>query len=920
MKTSCGIYVSYRIAMVWIHICAAIALTLFNCLTTQLAMASPQQQHVRGQRIPGHAVPLLEGLTPIGPTAKVQPLHLTVLLKLHDEANLDALLAAQNNPTSPQYHHYLSTQEFNSQFAPTQAEVAVVVAYLRQQRIRINSIAANRLLIDTSTTVATAEQAFAININNYQLQTRVIYAPNVDPYVPDTVNTIIKNITGLNNVAHYRPINLQQRLRPLHPHRGPKGGFTPQELRSAYDVTPLIDAKMDGRGQTVGLFELDGYNPADIATYRQQYQLGPLNASNVLVGGASDRAGPNALEVTLDIEVISAMAPGAAQKVYIGPNDSAGINDTYNRIVTDNVAKVISVSWGECELGSSASRLDTLNTIFKQGAAQGQTFFAASGDSGAYDCNDSGIQSLAVDSPANNPYVVGVGGTTLRTDPKGVYVSEVGWGGSQLGGLLHITGSGGGKSMHFLSPDYQSGINLTDPQRQIPDVSANADPATGYSIYRTPKNPKDPAWQVVGGTSAAAPLWAGIATDINQALLASKLSPLGHALPALYRLYNTPQVYPPYHDIIKGSNLYYQAGPNYDLVTGMGTPDAWNILRDLQSSPGLPTQLLQNGGFESGMTPWQEHSGGGFELISTANPHTSKHAAYLCGYANCHDTITQTVLIPAFARRLTLDYWIYIGRGDTSTTCQDNLQIIFQTATGDPINQVQKLCNTDANGWVQYNFDVTAPLTKYVGQKIQVAFEASGTSGPRSNFFVDLDDVNLTSLAVTPGITTQLIQNQNFITGQAPPWQESSKGGYEIVSSANPHTGKYSAYLCGYPNCVDTIVQTVNLPASTRNAVLSYWVYIGRADTTTTCTDTFQAFVRPPGSPSAPTSSTDTEIQKLCNTDANGWVQYSFDITATLVPYLGKPVQVGFRTIGSSNPRSNFFVNVDDVSLYVTHT
>lgn len=918
MKKICSLPVSRRqTTIVVTSICISLTvLLLINAAPFSVIAYSQgsQRPYVQSERIPGHAVPLLEDARPIGPTPNAQPLHLSIVLKLRDEAGLDALLDAQNNPTSPLYHHYLTTQEFKEQFAPTQAEVAFAVAYLREQRIQINSIASNRVLIDASTTVATAEQAFAINFNNYQLKTRVVYVPNTDPLLPNAVSNIIQMITGLNNVGLYHPINLQHQLRPLHPHRGPNGGFTPEELRNAYDVTPLINAKMDGTGQTVGLFELDGYNPADIATYRQQYHLGPLNASNVLVDGATNTVGPNAIEVNLDMEVVSAMAPGAAQKVYIGPNTEAGINDTYNRIVTDNVAKVISVSWGECELASSAARLDTLNTIFKQGAAQGQTFFAASGDSGAYDCNDNGVQSLAVDSPATNPYVVGVGGTTLRTDPTGAYVSESGWGGSLLGGIFHVVGSGGGKSTHFLRSAYQHGTNLTDSQRLVPDVSANADPATGYSIYLTPKNPKDSAWQVVGGTSAAAPLWASIAADINQALLAAHVAPLGHALPALYRLYNTPQIYPPYHDITTGTNVFYQAGPNYDLVTGVGTPDAWNIMRDLQGAPGLSTQLLRNGGFEAGLAPWQAHSAGGFDIISTANSHTGKYAAYLCSYANCHDSIAQTISIPAFAKRLTLSYWIYIGRGDTSTTCQDNLQVFLRTAKGGPIRTVQKLCNTDANGWMFYSFDVTAALAKYVGQTIQLAFEAAGTSGPRSNFFVDVDDVDLTSLAVAPGITTQMIQNQSFETGQAP-WQETSKGGYELISTANPHTGKYSAYLCGYANCDDTITQTLTIPASTRYVVLSYWIYIGRADTTTTCTDTFHAFIR---SPTAP-ASTSTEIQKLCNTDANGWVQYSFDVTSALVPYLGKPVQIGFRAIGSSSPRTNFFVNVDDITLYVTH-
>ncbi|WP_161982284.1 protease pro-enzyme activation domain-containing protein [Dictyobacter alpinus] len=892
-------------------------LLLFSSLSPPVVMAYPhnvEQSHVQGQRIPGHAVPLLNKLTPIGPTPKALPLHLNVALKLRNEAGLDALLAAQNDPSLPQYHHYLTSQEFTSHFAPTQATVDTVVVYLRQQGLHINAIAPNHVLIDVSTNVATAEHAFVINLHNYQLQTRVVYAPDADPLLPDTLQSSVQTISGLNNVVFYHPTSIQQKLKQLHTHAGPGGGYTPAELRSAYDVNPLLNARMNGSGQTVALFELDGYDPADIATYRQQYQLGPLNVSNVLVDGASNTPDANAIETTLDMENISAMAPEAAQKVYIGPNNASGINDTYNRIVTDNVAKIVSVSWGECELGSSSSRLDTLNTIFKQGAAQGQTFFAASGDMGAYDCIDNGIQNLAVDSIASNPAVVSVGGTTLYTGPKGTYDHETAWGTTVSGGILHPAGGGGGKSAHFLRPTFQSGTNLSDQQRLVPDVSANADPASGYSIYLTAGKPKKSGWQVVGGTSAAAPLWAGIAADLNQALLAAHAAPLGHALPDLYRLYNTPQVYPPYHDIVTGSNLYYQAGPDYDLATGMGTPDAWNILRDLQNAPSLPTQLLRNGGFEDGQAPWQEHSGGGFKIINNANPHTGKYAAYLCSYVNCHDRITQLTAIPAFTRKVTLSYWVYISQGDVSTGCQSNFQVFLRTAKGEPISQVQKLCNTDANGWMQYTFDVTSTLEKYVGQTVQLAFEATGTSSPRSNFFADVDDVNLTSLAVAPGITAQVIQNPSFEAGRAP-WQESSKGGYELITTVIPHTGQSSAYLCGYPNCHDDIAQTVTLPTSMNNVVLSYWIYVGRADSTITCADTFHSALKLRTSQGA----TIADIQTLCDTSAPGWTLYSFDLTSALTPFAGKPIQIDFEAIGSSTSRANFFVVLDDMTLYVTH-
>ncbi|GCE20172.1 hypothetical protein KDK_39720 [Dictyobacter kobayashii] len=854
---------------------------------------------------------MLANLQPLGPTSQDQPLQLAFALKLHNESDLETLLAAQNDPTSALYHHYLTPQEFNNQFAPTQGDVNTVTAYLRQQGFKVTAIASNHLLIDASAPVATAERAFAITFNNYQLKTRVVYAPNDNPLLPEAIENQLETVIGLNNVTVYHPINLQSKLKQLPAYKGLGGGFTPEELRNAYDVKPLLSAGRDGTGQTIGLFEMDGYKAGDIAAYRQQYKLGTLKASNVLVDGATNTPGAGAIEVTLDMEVISAMTPGATQKIYIGPNTTAGISDTYNRIVTDNQVKIISISWGDCELASSKSRLGVLDTIFEQGAAQGQTFFAASGDNGAYDCATDASHSLAVDSPASDPYVVGVGGTTLNADPNGAYGSETAWSGVSGGTSV---GGGGGRSIYFTHPTYQSGPNLTDPNRQVPDISANADPNTGYSIYYTSGNTTTPGWITVGGTSAAAPLWAGIATDINQMLVADKVAPLGHATAAIYRLYNTPQVYPPYHDITTGSNLYYKAGPGYDMATGIGTPDAWNIARDLENSPVLATQLLQNAGFDTGPASWVEHSSGGYELISTANPHSGKYSTYFCSYVNCHDSITQTAYLSKFTRKVTLSYWVYIGRGDTSTTCQDNFQVFLRTAGGDSITRLQKLCNMDANGWVQYSFDVTNALAKYAGQTIQLDFEATGTSGPRSNFFVNLDDVDFQSLVVVPGITTQVIQNPGFENGHAP-WQEYSRSGYELISTVLAHTGLHSAYLCGYANCHDTISQTVTLPTSTRNVVLSYWIYIGHSTITDTCADTFHSYAQLP----AAQGTTIANFQTLCNTDANGWIHYSLDITNALASALGKPIQIGFEAAGSSDPRTNFFVDVDDVTLYVTH-
>src|SRR6185312_9712213 len=230
---------------------------------------------------------------------------------------------------------------------------------------------------------------------------------------------------------------------------------------NAYDAAPLQSAGTLGDNQTVALFELDGYSASDVAQYLQYYNLGSPQISNVLVDNFSGNAGQGAIEVELDMEVVAAMAPHARQIVYEGPNTTQGLNDTYNQIIQDDKAQIVSISWGLCESYTGPTELRTLDNMFKQGASEGISFFAASGDSGAYDCGDS---NLAVDSPADDPYVTGVGGTNLQLN-SGTYGSESIWSNpNDTHRSPKGAGSGGGVSNTYVLPSWQKGpgvINST---------------------------------------------------------------------------------------------------------------------------------------------------------------------------------------------------------------------------------------------------------------------------------------------------------------------------------------------------------------------------------------------------------------------------------------------------------------------------
>jgi kumamolisin len=556
----------------------------------------------------------------------------------------------------------------------------------------------------------------------------------------------------------------------MHVSTGPTG-LGPKDLAGAYDVTPLQDNGTLGDNQTIALFELDGYQQSDIRPFFQNYAISTPNITNILVDGVSGSAGQGAIEDELDIEVVGSIAPHANIFVYEGPNTIQGINDTYNKIVTDNKVQVTSISWGLCENSSGTAELQTLDNIFKQGAAQGITFVAASGDSGAYDCQDT---NLAVDSPASDPYVTGVGATSLQLN-NAAYSSESVWSNpSQTQRGPKGAGSGGGISNTFLQPGWQKGQGMSQygsGNRRVPDVTAAGDPTMGESIYCTVTNAgcSPTGWMTVGGTSVSAPFWSGCLVLVNQYLQANSKPTLGQANPALYTLFNSAQQYPPFHDVTTGTNLYYPATPGYDVASGIGSPDVYNLARDLLTlpvggtptpgptstpspaptpipSPTPPPSLIKNGDFENGQSPWQESSKQGYQMIDSSNAYTGQSSAYFCGYMGCDDRIWQNFTVPTNYTKITVTYWWYSDTNKTTKQCQDTFTSRLQNSSGAVILTMQQSCNADAtNAWVQKTFDVSAKhLSAYKGKTITLFFSGTNAQGQyqTSDFFVD--DVTIT--------------------------------------------------------------------------------------------------------------------------------------------------------------------------------
>jgi len=511
----------------------------------------------------GHVPQAVKTAKKIGPVESNKLIDFTVALEWNNPKELDHFLKELNDPASPSYKKYLEQEEFQARFAPTENQLESVKNFLNSNNLKVKSVASNHILVQASGTSEAISRAFHTEISYFTTPMGLsFFAPNYELQVPKELP--IQAVHGLENLTKLRHYHIKNESPFNHTlvGTGPNNGLSPANIRKAYS----IPANLTGSGQTLALFELDGYTQADVAAYETNFQLPQVTPQNILMDGVTGTpsAGNGPAEVTLDIELMIAMAPGISGiLVYEGPNSASGVVDTYNQIAIDNKAKAISTSWGTSE-SNMGSAVQTEANIFKQMVAQGQVLYAAAGDSGAYDDG----ANLSVDDPASDPFVVAVGGTTLTTNVDGSYLKESTW---KSGDSPGNSGGGGGISTAWPIPTWQKGIVSQESKgsttmRNVPDVSLNADPATGYAIY------VGGSWNVYGGTSCAAPLWAAFTALVNQNRLSQGAGVIGFPNPDFAKIGPTRLYSSSFHDINDGStNLFYPALFGYDDATGWGT-------------------------------------------------------------------------------------------------------------------------------------------------------------------------------------------------------------------------------------------------------------------------------------------------------------------------------------------------------------
>lgn len=512
------------------------------------------------RRLPAHA----RWVKPVDPRE-----HIDVSVYLRDPAA--HTLAGDVETHAQRPGQQTSRADYIALHSANPDDVRKLEHFAHQHHLAVTEVnlAARKMVL--SGTVDHMMAAFATELHHYEHNGRTFRGRSGYLHVPDDLAPIIEGVFGLDD----RP-QARAQIRIVGPAAGgTRAGYTPPQLARLYD----FPAGLNGKGECIALVELGGgYNDQDLTTYFGQLGIPKPEVVSVSVDGAKNSPGdPNGAdgEVALDIEVAGALAPGARIAVYFAPNTDRGFLDAITQAVHDttNNPSVVSISWGSAESNWTNQAMTTMDQAFQAAASLGVTICAAAGDGGSSDgVND---QKAHVDFPASSPYALGCGGT--RLDASGSQVTdEIVWNESATGDGA----TGGGVSDFFPLPAWQANaqippsVNDQHKGRGVPDVAGDADPQTGYQVYF------DGQSTPIGGTSAVAPLWAGLIALLNQ----KRGKAVGYLNPFLYQQYQQLARSKALRDITSGNNGAYSAGPGWDACTGLGTPDGALLLQALLAS------------------------------------------------------------------------------------------------------------------------------------------------------------------------------------------------------------------------------------------------------------------------------------------------------------------------------------------------
>jgi subtilase family serine protease len=827
-----------------------------------------------GSKRVGAAPRYPSGARSVGTLSTSARIPILVALSPRDPSALARYAAAVSEPGSSLYRHFLTVAEFRARFAPTNQQIAAVEASLRSHGLAPGSVTANGLLIPVSASAGRLASALGTSFAQVKLRSGgTAFANTRAPQFDTSVASLIQGVIGLDTLTHPHALSLDlphvsgahSRLAVAHATAATGGpqpcaaassaapgqdAYTANEIAGAYNFNSLYGAGDEGAGIKVALFELEPNSTSDVAAYQSCYATSAAVTYVKEDGGAGSGYGQG--EAALDIEDVIGLAPQASVDVYQAPNSNTGLIDNYTAIVDNDTDKVVSTSWGECESSSGSTIINEEGTLFEQAATQGQTIFAAAGDDGSTDC---GTSSLAVDDPASQPYVTGVGGLHMST--TSYPPTESVWNDSTT-----ATGAGGGGvSISHAMPSYQSGapssLNVINSHssgsqcgapsgsycREVPDVSADADPYTGYLIYY------EGSWTGIGGTSAAAPLWAAFTALVDASSSCAGKS-IGFANPLLYNAaasaYSSD-----FTDVTSGNNDYtpdlyagglYPAGTGYDMASGLGSPDGAT----------LPATLCGGGG-TTGNT------------VTVTNPGSQ----------------TSTVGTPVS---------LQIKGSDSASG-----QTLTYSATGLPAG-----LSISSSGLIS-----GTPTTAGSSSVTVTAKDTTGAAGSAS-FTWTVNSATGTCTA------KQLLGNPGFESGNTV-WSATSDvilDNSETEPYEQSHSGSWFAWLDGYgtPH-TDTVAQAVTLPTGCHNYTLSFWKHIDTSESTSSAVDTLKVQLLNSSGTVLTTLATFSNLNA-----ASGYQQASYSIAG----YAGQKVTLKFTGTETDKGFGTTDFTLDDTAISVS--
>jgi kumamolisin len=511
----------------------------------------------------------LPGGQDVGPADPKQHIEVSVLLRRGSQAG-EFPSAAKLGAQLPRQRKYLTRDEFAKTHGASAADIQKIRAFAAEYHLKVVSEDRASRTVKLGGTVQAFSEAFGANLRRYQHSSGAYRCRTGALTIPADLASIVQGVFGLDNRPQANTHFRRRKVQPGVHASAAAVSYSPLQVAQAYEFPSGANAT--GAGQTIAVIELGGgYKPADLDTFFKGLGIATPKVTAVSVDGGTnsptgDPSGADG-EVELDIEVAGAIAPAAQIAAYFAPNTDQGFIDAVTTAVHDATLKpsIISISWGGPESSWTAQSRDALNSACEDAATMGVTVLAASGDNGSSDGTTDGTP--AVDFPAASPYVIGCGGTKL-TISGGAIGSETVWNET----AADEGATGGGVSEVFALPTFQQSAAVPKASngfvgRGVPDVAGNADPETGYNVI------VDGQPSVIGGTSAVAPLWAGLLALINESLGAN----VGYVNPLLY----AAKAEATFHDITSGNNGTYSAGKGWDACTGLGTPDGAALLTAL---------------------------------------------------------------------------------------------------------------------------------------------------------------------------------------------------------------------------------------------------------------------------------------------------------------------------------------------------